>query len=495
VIQSKPGSPAEKAGLKRDDVLLALDGQALRPSNVAEILSGLAPGASVEIQVRRAGADQKVRVSLAAVPAELRPAVVGASFTRDGALAVAWEDLLASIDLATGDVQWTVRVSRDRFGIHAFHATEGRLYLYEALRPDRFSDPMRIQAQSAPPVFKPEEAHHLLFCLSDFTGEVLWARKFSFEPANPYQEFRIEFLGKYFADHVAFLHMSSKTGMYEWSLWLIPAQPGARAETGALREPQRRPLLGQKLAHAVDEEGGIFYYVADMPERRDRTLFSLNLNPARQNFKAVEIPLQQKFMSQNSSYSVCSLAADRDYIALVVSPPQAGNDHKIWVWKTADLKDRSVSLLEGRTLPVNRPAGLGIGADSLLYVYNVPREKAAGGAPSRGFVTAFRLKSPTGVEPAWDAKAPLLNDSSAVSMTHDAGQFEVLVATRATPAGEAGEKPAVIVYDRKSEGYVRLDRSDLVAPADSPAEPGLPAVFWRGRLYVLSAKALEIYGD
>jgi hypothetical protein len=429
------------------------------------------------------------------MPAELRPAIVGASFTREGALAVAWEDQLASIDLATGEVQWTFRVSRDRFHFHAFHATEGRLYLYEAIRSDRYADPMRLPSPGAPVLFKPDEAHHLLFCLSDFTGEVLWARKFPFEAANPFQEFRIEFMGKYFADHVSFLHMTSRAGLYEWSLWLIPAQAGAKSESAPLREPQRRPLLGQKLAHTVDEEGGVFYYVADIPERRDRTLYSLNLNPSRTNFKPVEIPLQQKFMPQNFNYSTCALAADRDYIALVVSPPQAGADHKIWVWKTSDLKDRSVSLLEGRTLPVNRPAGLGIGADGLLYVYNVPREKSPGGPSGRAYLTAFRLRSTTGVEPAWDAKAPLMNDTTLATMTHDAGAFEILSSPRASQAGESGEKPIAIVYDRQAEGYVRLDRNDLVLPSDTPGELGSPALAWRGRIYLMSAKALEIYGD
>jgi len=495
VMFVKPGSPAEKAGVKKDDLLLSIDGVALRSSTAGEVLSALAPGASAELLLRRAAADVRIRVTLAPMPADLRPAIVGASFTREGALAVAWEDLLASIDLATGEVQWTFRVSRDRFHFHAFHATEGRLYLYEAVRTDRYADPMRLPAPGAPVIFKPEEAHHLLFCLSDFTGEVLWARKFSFEAGNPTQEFKIDFMGKYLADHVSFLHMSSRTGMYEWSLWLIPSQAGARSESGPLREPQRRPLLGQKLAHAVDEEGGIFYYVADIPERRDRTLYSLNLNPSRQGFKPVEIPLQQKFMPQNFNYSTCSLAADRDYIALVVSPPQPGADHKIWVWKTADLKDRSVSLLEGRTLPVNRPSGLGIGGDGLLYVYNIPREKSQGTASGRAYLTAFRLKSPTGVEPAWDAKAPVMNDTSLATMTHDAGNFEVLTTPRGSQAGEPGEKPMMIVYDRQAEGYVRIDRTDLVLPSDTPGELGLPAVAWRGRLYVMSTRALEIYAD
>jgi len=496
VLYVKQGSPAEKAGLKKDDVLMTVDGQALRSFSAGEIFSALSPGASVELVGRRANAELKVRVTLAAMPSELRPAIVGASFTREGALAVAWEDLLASIDLATGEIQWTFRVSRDRFHFHSFHATEGRLYLYESIRSDRYADPMRMPSPGAPVVFKPEDAHHLLFCLSDFTGEVLWARKFAFEGASPFQEFRIEFLGKYLADQVSFLHMTSKSGTYEWALWLIPAQPGARAEGSALREPQRRPLIGQKLAHTVDEEGGVFYYVADVPERRDRTLYSLSLNPAKTNFKPVEIALQQKYMPQNFNYSVCSLAADRDFIALVVSPPQQGVDHRVWVWKTGDLKDRQISLLSGRTLPVNRPAGLGIGQDGMLYVYNVPREKAPGVTDARAFVTAFRLKSPAGVDPvAWDAKAPVMNDTTVATMIHDAGGFEILATPRATPAGESGEKPAMVVYDRQAEGYVRFDRSDLVLPSDSPGELGLPAVAWRGRLYVMSSKALEIFGD
>lgn len=492
---SKQGSPAERAGLKKDDVLLSVNGTAVRSATLGEVISGLAPGASVEVVYRRGAAEQKARATLSPVPAEYRPAIIGASFTREGALAVAWEDVLASIDLATGAVQWTFHVSRDRFHFNAFHATEGRLYLYEAIRGDRYSDPLRLPSPGAPVAFKPEDAHHLLFCLSDFTGEVLWARKFPFEPAAPFQEFKIDFFGKYLSDHVSFLHMNSHTGMYEWALWLIPAQAGARSESGALREPQKRPLIGQKMAHAVDEEGGIFYYVADVPERRDRTLYSLSLNPSRANFKPVEIPLQQKFMPQNLNFSACSLAADRDYVALVVSPPQPGAEYKIWVWKTSDLKDRAVSLLEGRTLPVNRAAGLGIGSDSVLYIYNVPREKPSSVAQGRAYITAFRLKSSPGVEPAWDSKAPVVGDTSVPVMTHDAGNFEVVSAARAAVPGETGEKPAVVVYDRQAEGYVRLDRTDLVIPTDAPGDSVVPAVSWRGRLFILSGKALEIYGD
>ncbi|HEV3028149.1 MAG TPA: PDZ domain-containing protein, partial [Planctomycetota bacterium] len=337
VLFIKPGSPAEKVGLKKDDLLLAVDGRPLSGAGTADLLSGLTPGATVEIAVRRGGTDLKVRAVTTRMPAELRPAILGASFTREGSLAVAWEDLLASIDLATGAPQWTFRVSRDRFIFSGFHATEGRLYLYESIRGDRFADPMRLPTPGLPLVFKVQEAHHLLFCLSDFTGEVLWARKFDFDPANPFQESRVEFMGRYFADHVAFLHLMSRGGVNEWSLWMIPAQAGAKSESGPLREPLRRPLHGQMLARAVDSEGEVFYYISDVPERRERTLHSLSLDPAQQGFKPMEVRLNDvKYMPYHLNYSTCTLSASRGFVALVISPSQQNIDYRIWTWRTSD---------------------------------------------------------------------------------------------------------------------------------------------------------------
>ena len=88
-----------------------------------------------------------------------------------------------------------------------------------------------------------------------------------------------------------------------------------------------------------------------------------------------------------------------------------------------------------------------------------------------------------------------MTDTTLATMSHDVGGFELLTTPRATPQGESGEKPAVVVYDRQAEGYVRMDRTDLVLPSDTPGDMGSPAVAWRGRLYILSTKALEIFGD
>jgi len=493
----KPGSPAEKAGLKKDDVMLAIDGRPLKGSGAFDALAGLAPGATVELTCRRGTSDLKLRAVTSGMPADLRPAILGASFTREGSLAVAWEDQLASIDLATGEPQWTFRVSRDRFIFAGFHATEGRLYLYESIRGDRFADPMRLPTPGVPMTFKVQDAHHLLFCLSDFTGEVLWARKFDFDAANPFQDTRVEFMGRYFADHVAFLHMLSRGGVNEWSLWMIPAQAGGKSESGPLREPQRRPLHGQMLAHTVDSDGDVLYYVADVPERRERTLHSLSLDPAQQAFKPMEIRLNDvKYMPYHLNYSTCTLSASRGFVALVISPSQQNIEYRIWTWRTSDFKDRPLLLLPGRTLPIARPAGLGIGPDDILYVYNLPRGGSPSQAFSRAYVTAFRLKSAPEADPvAWDAKAPSINEMAGVTMIHGAGNFEILAAPQAAQPGEVAVYPTVVVYDRQAEGYVRMDRTDLVQPADGPGEQRPPAASWRGRIYLMAQKAVEIYGD
>src|SRR5204863_6779415 len=97
---------------------------------------------------------------------------------------------------------------RERFQVRAFHATDGRLYVYEANRPDRDWDVFRTHGEAARAErlkFQPEEAHHRLLCLSDLSGDLAWARAFDFDPANPNQDTQITFFDKYLSDQVVFL--------------------------------------------------------------------------------------------------------------------------------------------------------------------------------------------------------------------------------------------------------------------------------------------------
>jgi len=63
------GSPAEKAGVKRGDVITAIDGQAVKDSNsLRNSVSRLQPGSTVSLTLWRAGQEKGVSVRLAEMP-------------------------------------------------------------------------------------------------------------------------------------------------------------------------------------------------------------------------------------------------------------------------------------------------------------------------------------------------------------------------------------------------------------------------------------------
>jgi serine protease Do len=63
------GGPADKAGLKRGDVITAIDNQPVVDNNgLRNLIASKAPGSSVEVTARRGGRDQNFNVALAELP-------------------------------------------------------------------------------------------------------------------------------------------------------------------------------------------------------------------------------------------------------------------------------------------------------------------------------------------------------------------------------------------------------------------------------------------
>ncbi|HEX3184149.1 MAG TPA: PDZ domain-containing protein [Pyrinomonadaceae bacterium] len=61
-----PGSPAEKAGLRKDDVILRLDGENITSvRKLNRLVSEIAPDQSVKVSVSRGGAEQEVTATIA----------------------------------------------------------------------------------------------------------------------------------------------------------------------------------------------------------------------------------------------------------------------------------------------------------------------------------------------------------------------------------------------------------------------------------------------
>lgn len=65
VYQVQPGSAADRAGLRRGDVITALNGTAVNDQNsFRNMIAGTAPGAEVTLTVKRDGREQQVRATL-----------------------------------------------------------------------------------------------------------------------------------------------------------------------------------------------------------------------------------------------------------------------------------------------------------------------------------------------------------------------------------------------------------------------------------------------
>jgi len=71
VLDVTAGSPAEKAGVKPDDVIVAVDGRSMKDnSEISRYIASKAPGASVKLDLLRDGAQKAVTLTLGTFPDE-----------------------------------------------------------------------------------------------------------------------------------------------------------------------------------------------------------------------------------------------------------------------------------------------------------------------------------------------------------------------------------------------------------------------------------------
>ncbi|HEX7896567.1 MAG TPA: PQQ-binding-like beta-propeller repeat protein [Planctomycetota bacterium] len=456
VTRVVPGSPADKAGLRMGDVLSSADGQTDGDA-VQRMLAERDPGASLELIVARAGQPVRARIVLAAPPAELKPSILGAAWTRDGSLAVVWEDGAAAFDPATGATRWVFRDVAAGAAVKTFRAVDGRLALYE------------VEASAA----KTEGPRARLIALNDFTGDVAWAYAMDVEPApQGAVEVEVRLFGRPLGARVALLQTVTRGGGREEYLWTFQAERGGK--------PDKRSLPGRMAAHAVDEERGVFYAVCEVGDRQDRILLSRPLEPDRKDFKPMDIPLKAGELSPPGAPTF-ALAVEGDIVCVLAT---AGAEHRIRVFK-AGQQFRALSLLEGRTLP---PQGAPTARleGGVLAVYNVPRE--TGGEP-RAFLTAFR---PDAADVSalllWDAPAPVAASAGAAWSFASDGRLLGLSSLQGAPPGKPAEGGVAAVYDLAAEGYLRLVRAPLSGAPD-------PVVFSRGRMYVSAREKTEVFRD
>lgn len=74
VTSVAPGGPAEKAGIKRGDVITGINKQAVvDPNSLRNLVASMPPGSTVDVTTTRNGRDQNFQVALAELPERPRP--------------------------------------------------------------------------------------------------------------------------------------------------------------------------------------------------------------------------------------------------------------------------------------------------------------------------------------------------------------------------------------------------------------------------------------
>src|SRR5262245_3947611 len=96
VSQLTPGAPAEKAGLKAEDVIVAADGRPIKDNgDLSRYIASKAPGATVKLDLIRDGTEKTISVTLGTFPDE--PAEGDSEEARKGRLGMSLRDLTPSL--------------------------------------------------------------------------------------------------------------------------------------------------------------------------------------------------------------------------------------------------------------------------------------------------------------------------------------------------------------------------------------------------------------
>ena len=102
VADVPPNSPAESAGIQRDDVIIAFNGRELEDMHeLPRILAHMSPGNVAEVRLLRSGKEQMVQVKVGEMLEEQRQAVVGGT-TPGGEWGLAVQDLTPEVARSLG---------------------------------------------------------------------------------------------------------------------------------------------------------------------------------------------------------------------------------------------------------------------------------------------------------------------------------------------------------------------------------------------------------
>ena len=110
VVEPQAGSPGEKAGIKKGDVITAVNGDTIKgPRELARKIALMRPGTSVDVALWRDGKAESVKLEVGTLPADTKDAAAGADQQQ--------EEPQPSSEKALADLGVTVAPSEDGKGV------------------------------------------------------------------------------------------------------------------------------------------------------------------------------------------------------------------------------------------------------------------------------------------------------------------------------------------------------------------------------------------
>jgi serine protease Do len=111
VVEPQAGSPGEKAGIKKGDVITAVNGDTIKgPRELARKIAMMRPGTSVDVALWRDGKAESVKLEIGALPADTKDASAGTDQQQH-------EEQLPPSEKALADLGVTVTPSEDGNGV------------------------------------------------------------------------------------------------------------------------------------------------------------------------------------------------------------------------------------------------------------------------------------------------------------------------------------------------------------------------------------------
>lgn len=468
--------PSKKETVNSGDIIAMMDGTPLAADAIERFWRDVTSkpiSSTLELTVMRNGKPVNLSVPIEPFPLTCRPAIVGAAFTRDYSLVVAWEDAVACFNTEKGAQRWMYGTQGSNRAIDALAVCGGTVLVGEIETPDVVWARREAQAPRTRPIVD------ALIGFSETTGELLWSRTLiQAAQTNPGGEWardqrsRKDVITLFASDYSDLAAVQYSPLPNQMTLYLIDPNGNNNLQKTVTS------IRGASLVAGDLENGRIAVAMSNANETVKVSCISIDRRINGKLGILWEKGVNNQQLSQwLASYgAVSSLVIGKNYAVLAV-PTQdivvfdisrSGEEFPIAVQIGDDKRNsRGVCALSPR---------------DILYVYSFDQTS---NETRLAYLSAYDLKTK---KLLWDEPAPYGESPKPIIISGEPN-FVVLFNQYGTMAGGVRSGPFLLLYSNEKSGALVMDIPRL-APINN-----LCVWLHRRKLYALIDGMVKVYGN